>query len=313
MIHHELVMFRLIVAGVLLTAAVSKSVTGLGGPMPTRLGNVMIRMAEPLVAFALLPAATARAGFLGAALLATSFVVGLAFFVSQGKFEGCACFGSLDRDISPLVSMFRGSMLFALAAIGAVLSWDEPGPDIWSWLQEHSMADRAGIVLGVSMMVVAFAIPGRIAALLSRLSRYHPETPASHSRPVISGFEPAGPVVGSVAPSWRDLFDGDRNAGIVMLVFLSESTNDLRMRCDDVPLVRVHVGQTSPIADAYRVRALPSAVLISADGVVMSRLAVGSTAIERLCASALMQPGTSHASTLPLVPQTASSCAPCRS
>ncbi len=322
MIHDELVVFRLIVAGVLLTAALSKHAAAAASSQPSGgmpLRNILLRATEFLVALALLPGNTARLGFVGAAVLAAGFVAAHAFPLSRGSVGGCGCFGSLDRDLSPLVSLFRACMLFALAAVGAALSWKEASPHIWIWLGQRGIADQVGVILGVGTIVVPFAVPGRIGAVLSRLRHGAWETLASRSRPALSGFQPGGPAVGSVAPCWRELFDRDRDGRAVMLVFLSETSNDARppdIPCHGMRLLRVPVpvGRTSALADLYQVRALPSALVLSADGVVLSRLAVGSVAIDRLCSQGAIQ---THAA-FPVafaqhVRAAATGCEPCRS
>jgi hypothetical protein len=102
-----------------------------------------------------------------------------------------------------------------------------------------------------------------------------------------------------------------------MLVFVSETSGDAPLRetpCDGLRLLRVPVGRRSAVADLYQVRALPSALLVSADGVVLSRLAVGSVAIGRLCSQGAMQTHPTAVMTFAqLVPSAVGSCEPCQS
>jgi hypothetical protein len=290
MIGDEVIVFRLAIAAVFVTAALAKTMEAHG---PTRsdspLSNALLSAAELLTALALLSGRTARWGLIAATLLAVGFLATLAVRMSRGNTATCGCFGTLDREVSPLVSIFRASFLFALAAGGLAAGWHSANPDAWVWLSHLDPAHRAGTMLSVLAFAALVAVPGRVAHWLSRINDMAWGRSVSHMpRPPHADFPPAGPAVGSAAPQWPTLFTGERSGPPVILLFV-DATNGSSLghsfACDGKQSVRVSVARDSAIAQEYHVRALPSGVLVSATGVVLSRLAAGPAAIRRLCAS----------------------------
>ena len=314
----EIVFFRLVIASVLVTAALAKRVEA-GGPhhaLPV-LANGTLRAAEIVVALALLSGATARSGLLGAALLSAGFLAYLATSISRGRSGSCGCFGALDRDLSPLVSIFRACVLFALAASGLVWSWGRTNAHVWVWLEHLDRTQQIVAALGVASITASFAMPGRLGSLFARVNDRiwgASESPSARGTP--PGFHTAGLPVGSAAPGWLHLFSGDRDERLVAVLFV-QATLDAPASlptCAGLRVIQVAAFDASDIAGQYRVPAVPSAVLVSADGVIRSRLAVGLSAIRALCSSAALVPQTTRQQAPAMTPAVADSgCAPCRS
>jgi hypothetical protein len=306
MTHDELVFIRLILAGTFLAAALSKHADAGSRAPRGAVADGPLRVAEVLVAIALLPGNTVNLGFFGAASLAAGYIAVLAREMSRGAAAPCNCFGALDRDLSPLVSMFRACVLLAIAGAGVVLSWSTAHIDLWVWFGERDTVDQVRALFGAAVAVTAFAVPGRIGSLLARLRRHTSGEPTFHRGAATSGFPPAGPP-GVAAPRWPEIYRGERDDSPVILFFLSESaTSSLPMACNDMRAAYVTVGSPSVLADEYRVRALPSALLVRADGVVLSRLAVGAAAIASLCSSCAAQPRRGAPTITQLAPAAAS-------
>jgi hypothetical protein len=284
MIHDELVFFRLILAGTFLAAALSKHADAPARAPRGAVADGALRIAEVSVAVALLPGTTVRFGFLGAAALAAGYIAVLAREISRGTAAPCSCFGPLDRNLPPLVSTFRACVLLAIAGTGVALSWSSTQVHLWVWAGQRGTADPLGAFFAAGVAVAAFAVPSRIGSLLARLWDYAWGVPRLRRRASMAGFTAAGPNPGTAAPRWPEIYQGERDRQPIMLIFLSESaTSSVPALCKDMQAVSVTVGSTSALADEYRVRALPSALLVRADGVVLSRLAVGAAAIARLC------------------------------
>src|SRR6266852_6625728 len=122
---------RLVLATVFAIAALAKQVdaepSALGWPALT---GWPLRAAEVTVAGLLLPGATSPWGVLGAMSLALGFVAFIGHSMSRGQAGQCGCFGGLDRDLPPLVSLFRAAVILTMAGWGVMESRSVSNPDV---------------------------------------------------------------------------------------------------------------------------------------------------------------------------------------
>ena len=88
--------------------------------VPARLSSpfgVLLPLAELAVAVALVPAASAWWGALGALALLLVFVAGIGYALSRGRTPDCHCFGQLHSAPAGPSTLVRNLVLAALAAV----------------------------------------------------------------------------------------------------------------------------------------------------------------------------------------------------
>ena len=150
---------RLLLALVFVVAAVAKLADrkgsrqaladfGLPAALASPLGLVL-PLAELAVAGALVPAATAWWGAVGALVLLLLFVVGIGANLALGRQPDCHCFGQLHSAPAGLMTLARNG---ALAAVAAFVVWqgrDGAGPGALSWLGGLSAAQLGALFLGL--------------------------------------------------------------------------------------------------------------------------------------------------------------------
>src|SRR5690242_5000346 len=148
---------RLLLAAVLAAAGAAKladpagsrkAVTEFG--LPARLARplaVLLPPAELAAAAALLPAATAWWGVLGALALLLAFTAGIAANLAQGRKPDCHCFGQLHSEPVGWTTLARAGALAALAAFVAWQGSARPGPSAVAWLGDLAPWQAAALAL----------------------------------------------------------------------------------------------------------------------------------------------------------------------
>jgi peroxiredoxin/uncharacterized membrane protein YphA (DoxX/SURF4 family) len=172
--------------------------------------GVLLPLAELAVAVALLPAATAWWGALGALALLLLFVAGIGANLARGRKPDCRCFGQLHSAPAGWSTLARNAVLAALAAF-VVWRGYGAGPGALSWLGGLSAAGLLGLLFGLVVLGL-LGIQGwfllhllrqngrlmvRLQALEARLGGAAPAPSGNGSQRV------AGLPVGSVAPGFR--------------------------------------------------------------------------------------------------------------
>lgn len=274
-------------------------------------------VAELGIAAALLSPSAAWWGAVVALGLLTSFSAAIAIAMARGRMAACGCFGRLGGSTSPLASLVRSEMLAALAALVVWQGWNEALPGLAEWVQlgegSHGLAV---VVLLAGFLVAAGAAP--LARHIVRAVRLAPPATSARRDGIATSRTAIAPVsglaVGMPAPRFEvHPRSGGRlslrallGEGLPLLVVFSDSRVAAgqallpmiaRWRRDCAgcfqPIV-IEDASTEPegtrpeaatILDAFRVPAVPSAVLVRADGRIASALAVGLTAIESLAGS----------------------------
>jgi uncharacterized membrane protein YphA (DoxX/SURF4 family) len=122
-----LLIARLLLAAVFLVAGLAKLADLAGSRQALRdfgiptvfaspLGT-LLTLAELTVAVALIPAATAWWGELGALILLLVFVVGIGYNLARGRTPDCHCFGQLHSAPAGWPTLVRNAVLAALAGL----------------------------------------------------------------------------------------------------------------------------------------------------------------------------------------------------
>ena len=118
--------------------------------------GLLLPLAELAVAVALVPAATAWWGAVGALALLVLFVVGISINLARGRQPDCHCFGQLHSAPAGPMTLARNG---ALAAVAAFVVWqgrDGAGPSALGWMGGLSAAQLGALILGL----VALALLG---------------------------------------------------------------------------------------------------------------------------------------------------------
>jgi Methylamine utilisation protein MauE len=125
---------------------------GLPSALAAPLG-LLLPLAELAVAATLLPASTAWWGALGALVLLSMFVVGIAVNLARGRKPDCHCFGQLHSAPAGWKTLMRNGVL---AAVAGFVLWEGyeggAGPSALSWLGALSTAQLVGLMGGVLVL-----------------------------------------------------------------------------------------------------------------------------------------------------------------
>jgi len=193
---------RLLLTAVFAVAAVGKimdlkgsraSLAGFGVPPGAAaiLGTIL-PVAELAVAIALVPRPSAVWGAVGALVLLSAFVAGIANALRKGETPDCNCFGAIHSAPASRTTLARNLGLAGVAVVA--VGWG-PGPGVDAWVGDRTAAELAAVGLGLATIALLWlAVPMwlDIRSLRSNLSE-------AQNR--ISGI-PQGLPVGSLAPDF---------------------------------------------------------------------------------------------------------------
>jgi methylamine dehydrogenase accessory protein MauD len=274
--------------------------------------SILLPLAELATAIALLFPALARWGAIAAVALLLAFIAGIGRALARGEAPDCHCFGQIHSAPAGRGTLARNA---GLALVAALVVWGAPGPSVTGWL-----SDRVGgelVVLGSAGVALLLALAAMRLWRVNRGLRRELEA----ARDELALF-PAGLPVGATAPEFslpsmhgemvtlKSLCDRGKP---VLLVFTAPKCGpcwglmpDLRRwqatLADSLTVAIVSIGgqgenreviEEHGIVDgflenggeamnAYRVRATPSAVLVSPEGRVTSQSVEGWHPIEPL-------------------------------
>jgi thiol-disulfide isomerase/thioredoxin/uncharacterized membrane protein YphA (DoxX/SURF4 family) len=288
--------------------------------VPERLApfvGTVLPVAELTIAVALIPAATARWAALAGLVLLLAFIAGIGAALARGQAPDCHCFGQIHSAPAGPSVLVRNGILAALALLIVVHGAGTPVDD---WVSARSAAELVAVLCGIATVAL-----GALSVWLWRESRrWHKAY--EYAQEQIDSLPPGLPV-GLPAPSFvlpdinGDLqsLDEMRERGLpVMLLFTGPSCGACKAMMPDVGrwqralqqrlTIAVMTGGTKEenlphleehgvtnvifqeryeVMAAYRVRATPSAVIVTPDGKVATLPATGTLAIEPLIRLAL--------------------------
>jgi uncharacterized membrane protein YphA (DoxX/SURF4 family)/thiol-disulfide isomerase/thioredoxin len=318
---------QLLLAVVFATAAVGKLLDLKGSRramadfgVPTSLApalGTILPFAELAVAILLVPSATARWGALGAFVLLIGFIAGISVALSRGKAPDCHCFGQIHSEPAGKSTLIRNVVLAALALLVIVHGAGTPVDD---WVSARSAAELAAVGLGISTA----ALIGYV--LFLRHDRAEYKEAFEVTRHELESVPPGLPV-GVPAPHFAlpDI-DGDMRSmsellshgQAALLIFAGPSCGACKAMMPqvgrwqaaledrltiavmtggeveaNVPWTKEHGVSNVILQDdfdvmgEYRVRATPSAVIVTPDSRIASLPAVGEASIEALVRLAL--------------------------
>jgi peroxiredoxin len=172
-------MARFVLAAVFLVAGVAKlwdlagsrtAMSNFGLPkwLAAPLG-LALPLVEIVVAIALIPAASAHWGALGALALLGLFVAGIASVMVRGREAECHCFGQLHSSRVGWSTLGRNLVLALVAGFVIAGERGGPGPTYMEWISGLSSTD----LLALSAVAIALAIFAASGWFMLHLLRQH--------------------------------------------------------------------------------------------------------------------------------------------
>jgi uncharacterized membrane protein YphA (DoxX/SURF4 family) len=281
----------------------------------TPAGALALPAVELAVAVLLIPNATARLGALLALVLLAVFVAAIIRSLARGRQPDCNCFGGLhSAPIGPL-TLVRN---LALAAVAGLVVATGPGESLGA-LDGGTVLAVASALAALLLLGVAwfswqlFKQNGR---LLARIRALEEVTGISQSEPPRVGGLPVGEptpdlVLATPGGGRRSVLELVAPGSPVALVFSDPSCGGCKALTERLPALKAELdGVLEPVlvtrgmglhADsaaerglnvliqedrealvAFRLGAVPSAVIVGGDGRIASSPAVGEEAIEGL-------------------------------
>lgn len=115
--------------------------------------GILLPLAELGVAAALMPAASAWWGALGALALLSLFVLGISTNLARGRKPDCHCFGQLHSAPAGWKTLARNGALAAIAGFVLWQGYDSAGPGALGWIGNLPAAQLAGLFAGLVLFV----------------------------------------------------------------------------------------------------------------------------------------------------------------
>jgi peroxiredoxin len=309
------------------TAAAFGVPAGLAGPV-----TLALPAAELLIAVALIPASSAAlAGWAALALLAV-FSATVATTLAHGRRPDCYCFGQFTASPIGWRTLARNMALAGVAAFVAVGGWPDGGASLGG-LGTSRMATVAAVTALALAMIVDTALVVLLLGRRGTAPHERDQAAGAAAGDAPAPVPAAALSVGTAAPEFEVpgadgkpmTLTGLRSAGHpVLLIFTDPDCGTCRSLLPDVaawqagyrerftaalisrrPVVAsagvaahhglAHVGvqRDREVAVAYAYAGTPSAVVVSADGRIASRVAAGPDGVRALAAGLLARAAAS--------------------
>jgi hypothetical protein len=239
---------------------------------------------ELAIAVAVLLAPTAAPGAIGALVLLTLFVAGIAISLGRGRQPECRCFGQIHSAPISWKTLARNA---ALAGAAALVVARGPGASLGSWSSRLTGIEWLGLVVAMGL-AVAVGLEGSAVR-----RRWRPRPPGD---PVLTIIPPSstGLPVGTPAPRLTLWVPGRP----LLLIFTARNCGSCASLSPDVSRWQAERGDEltvalvfdREVARAFRAAGPPSAVVIGRDGAIASPVVEGPDPIRRLVESVLATP-----------------------
>lgn len=116
--------------------------------------GLTLPLAELAVAIALVPAATAWYGAIGALCLLALFTGGIAWALARGRKPDCHCFGQIHSAPAGPLTLLRNAGLAGVATFAVVTGQDDAGYSVLAWTGDLSAAQALAIAVGAIGTIV---------------------------------------------------------------------------------------------------------------------------------------------------------------
>jgi uncharacterized membrane protein YphA (DoxX/SURF4 family)/thiol-disulfide isomerase/thioredoxin len=279
--------------------------------------GLVLPLLELAVAAGLLFPDSARWAAVGALVLLLAFIAGISAALRRGEQPDCHCFGQIHSEPAGPSTLIRNAVL---AAFAVVVVAEAPGPSLSDWIGDRTAAEL--VAVPASVLAVGFGLAwfrlwrerARLHLELSRARRHAMSTPPgiaigsaaprfslerlsggtvtlddllARGRPLLlvfvnPGCESCLELLPSLA-QWQTTLS--ERLGIVMITRGRVEWNEEFFAPYDMDPVLLQ--KDREVAEDFRIRGTPSAVLITADGKVASNPAETVFGIEPLIRAAL--------------------------
>jgi thiol-disulfide isomerase/thioredoxin/uncharacterized membrane protein YphA (DoxX/SURF4 family) len=160
-----LLAIRIVLAAVFTIAAVGKlrdlegsrqAVRNFGVPARAAAAvGALLPLVELAIAVALVPEPTAHWAALAALVLLLGFIAGIANALRRGEAPDCHCFGQIHSAPAGRRTLARNALL---AAMAAVVVADGPGPTIDSWVSARTAAELVAVGAAVLALILGLLL-----------------------------------------------------------------------------------------------------------------------------------------------------------
>ena len=172
---------------------------------------LLLPLAELAVAVALVPAATAWWGAVGALALLLLFVAGIGVNLARGRKPECHCFGQLHSAPAGWKTLARNGALTAVAGLVVWQGKDGAGPSALSWIGELTAAQVIASILGLVALALLAGQWWFLLHVLRQIGRLLVRVEALEANLGVGGPAPSGNgaqqtaslPVGSEAPDFN--------------------------------------------------------------------------------------------------------------
>lgn len=300
--------------------------------VPTPLAPVIavaVPLAELAIALALVPAATAWYGAIGALVLLLAFAAGIAWALARGRKPDCHCFGQIHSSPAGPGTLLRNGALAAIAGFIVVSGPENVGYSTTSGVGDLTAGETAALVVAVAALALIAAqswflwqVLRQNGNLLLRIEAVERTLGLSPDLQLAHSHQPAGMPIGDPAlefslPDHEGIevsLETLRLRGVPVLLaftdpdcgpcnsllpevarwqseFAKEFTTMVisggsveanRDKAAQYGLNPILIQPDRSVSDAYGCAGTPCAVLVSADGVILSAPAGGPGAIREL-------------------------------
>jgi peroxiredoxin len=273
---------------------------------------LLLPLAELATAVALVAQPTARWGGLAALVLLGVFSAGVGGAMARGEAPDCHCFGQISSAPAGRDTLIRNAVL---AIPGAFVLARGPGESIGSWVDGRSPAVLAAVGLGLAAAVAGGAwarqwralrsLRGELADARDELTLFPPGLPRGTPAPAFELTSATGETTSLesllrrqrpaalvfMSPScggcvfmlpqlrrWQKTLSGRLSIAVVVAGTMEES----QQLVDGHALVDVLADERGDVFKRYRVTTTPSAMLLTRDGQVGSRIHSTEPVVEEL-------------------------------
>ncbi len=294
------------------TADTANTIAALGFPSLSRAGSILLPAVEVVIGFELVSAAHALVAADASVLLFAVFTVVIVRALLTGKEVPCNCFGILSSSATmSWITALRSSMLAAIMAATLLKTPTYSRTDLFSFVTAYLAHNTLQLLCAVALLILSLQLGQSWFffrnALPSGTKNARRDTSA---RIGIGNLTPnfICSTIRGARREWYDLLHSGRTLVVftnskcrachtlrgspqfreatsqLQVIFVNQGTPTEVLTFSGGPDAEIIQQQNVELAAAFGVRSTPSAVVMAADGVLVSHVVEGPSAILDLLA-----------------------------